>query len=111
VLYEAPIFTSLRLRSDELPTTGADRRPHAGGYLIGRDGSLTDSTPWTAGKGADGAIVTNAIEEATFAEAAVTTAALVVRSATPCHSSIGHPVALDVVLVEGPAETRTLGQY
>ena len=49
------------------PITG----PHAEGYLIGTDGSLTEATAWTAGKGADGAIVTNAADEARFLQALV----------------------------------------
>ena len=70
-LYEERIFAPLELRTrvtnPRAPITG----PHAEGYLIGTDGSLTEATAWTAGKGADGAIVTNAADEARFLQALV----------------------------------------
>ena len=45
----------------------ADRRTRTrSGYALAADGSLTDTTAWHVGKGADGAIVTDAADEARF---------------------------------------------
>ena len=70
-LYEQRIFAPLGLRHTSYQPQGPTDGPHAEGYLIEDDGSLTKSTAWTAGKGADGAIVTNAAEEAIFLRALV----------------------------------------
>jgi hypothetical protein len=65
-LHDQRTFSPLRLRHTSYQPQGPIEGPHTTGYLIGDDGSLTEATAWTAGKGADGAIVTNAAEEATF---------------------------------------------
>ncbi len=70
-VYDQRIFSPLKLRHTTYQPRGPIDGPHTEGYLIGDDGSLTEATAWTAGKGADGAIVTNAAEEATFLKALV----------------------------------------
>jgi len=70
-LYDQRIFRPLELRHTSYQPQGPIDGPHAKGYLIADDGSLTEATAWTAGKGADGAIVTNAAEEVIFLKALV----------------------------------------
>jgi hypothetical protein len=57
---------SLRSRSRSPPSP-----LHASGYAVEGDGRLVDTTAMHAGKFADGAIVTNAREEAAFLRAAM----------------------------------------
>jgi len=71
VLYRERIFKPLGLAHTTYAPQGPIPGPHAEGYLIARNGSLTDATPWTYGKGADGAIVTDAADEATFLRALI----------------------------------------
>ena len=42
---------------------------HAHGYRVSEDGSLTDTTRWTGGLGANGGIVSNAADEGRFLQA------------------------------------------
>jgi D-alanyl-D-alanine carboxypeptidase len=69
VLYEERIFKPLGLTRTTYQPQGPITGPHAEGYLIAPNDSLTDATAWTFGKGADGAIVTDAADEATFLRA------------------------------------------
>jgi CubicO group peptidase (beta-lactamase class C family) len=71
VLYRERIFTPLGLTHTAYAPQGPIPGPHAEGYLIARNGSLTDATVWTYGKGADGGIVTDATDEATFLRALI----------------------------------------
>jgi D-alanyl-D-alanine carboxypeptidase len=71
VLYRQRIFEPLGLTHTSYAPQGPIRGPHAEGYLIARNGGLTDSTDWTYGKGADAAIVTDATDEATFLRALI----------------------------------------
>jgi D-alanyl-D-alanine carboxypeptidase len=68
-LYRERIFVPLGLTHPTYAPQGPIPGPHAEGYLIARDGTLTDATDWTYGKGADGAIVTDTADEATFLRA------------------------------------------
>ena len=68
-LYKQHIFLPLGLHDTSFQPQGWIAGPHAEGYSIGANGSLTDATAWTWGKGADGAIVTDAKDEATFLRA------------------------------------------
>ncbi len=68
-LYRERIFRPLGLAHTTYTPQGPIPGPHAEGYLIARNGSLTDATDWTYGKGTDGAIVTDATDEATFLRA------------------------------------------
>ena len=70
-LYEERVFAPLQLRHTSYQPQGPIIGPHAEGYLIGTDGSLTEATAWTVGKGADGAVVANAADEARFLQALV----------------------------------------
>jgi len=65
-LYRDRIFRPLGLTHTAYQPQGPTAGPHAEGYQIGANGALTDTTAWTFGKGADGAIVTDAADEATF---------------------------------------------
>jgi D-alanyl-D-alanine carboxypeptidase len=69
VLYRERIFQPLGLTHTSYQPQGPIAGPHAEGYEIGKDGSLTDATAFTFGKGADGAIVTDAADEAAFLRA------------------------------------------
>lgn len=69
VLYRERIFHPLELGRTSYQPQGPIAGPHAEGYHIGSDGSLTDATAFTFGKGADGAIVTDAADEAAFLKA------------------------------------------
>jgi len=70
-LYSERIFQPLGLTHTSYQPQGQIAGPHAEGYQINANGTLTDSTAWTYGKGADGAIVTDATDEATFLRALV----------------------------------------
>jgi D-alanyl-D-alanine carboxypeptidase len=69
VLYRERIFKPLGLTHTSYQPQGPIARPHDEGYTIRSDGSLIDATAWTYGKGADGAIVSDAADEATFLRA------------------------------------------
>jgi D-alanyl-D-alanine carboxypeptidase len=69
VLYRERIFEPLGLRRTSYQPQGPIAGPHAEGYSIAEDGGLTEATAVTFGKGADGAIVTDAAEEAAFLKA------------------------------------------
>jgi D-alanyl-D-alanine carboxypeptidase len=69
VLYRERIFHPLGLEQTSYRPQGPIAGPHAEGYSIGSDGSLTDATAFTLGKGADGGIVTDAADEAAFLKA------------------------------------------
>jgi D-alanyl-D-alanine carboxypeptidase len=71
VLYRDRIFTPLGLTHTAYAPQGPIPGRHAEGYLIARNGSLTDATDWTFGKGADGAVVTDASDEAAFLRALI----------------------------------------
>jgi D-alanyl-D-alanine carboxypeptidase len=66
LLYRERIFQPLRLRHTAYDPQGPIAGAHADGYAVAADGSLTDTTAWHLGKGADGAIVTDATDEARF---------------------------------------------
>ena len=70
-LYRDRIFTPLGLTHTAYQPQGPIAGPHAEGYQIGANGALTETTAWTFGKGADGAIVTDAADEAAFLRALV----------------------------------------
>jgi D-alanyl-D-alanine carboxypeptidase len=71
VLYRERIFGPLHLTRTAYDPQGPIRGPHATGYLLRPGGRAVDATAWTFGKGADGAIVTDAQDEATFLRAIV----------------------------------------
>lgn len=66
LLYRERIFQPLRLRHTAFDPQGPIAGAHANGYALAADGTLTDTTAWHFGKGADGAIVTTATDEARF---------------------------------------------
>jgi D-alanyl-D-alanine carboxypeptidase len=66
LLYRERIFQPLRLRHTAYDPQGPIAGAHANGYALATDGTLTDTTAWHPGKGADGAIVTDATDEARF---------------------------------------------
>jgi len=66
ILYRERLFQPLRLRHTAYDPQGPIAGAHASGYALSADGTLTDTTAWHYGKGADGAIVTDAEDEATF---------------------------------------------
>jgi D-alanyl-D-alanine carboxypeptidase len=66
LLYRERIFQPLRLRHTAYDPQGPIAGAHANGYALTANGTLTDTTAWHLGKGADGAIVTNATDEAGF---------------------------------------------
>jgi D-alanyl-D-alanine carboxypeptidase len=66
LLYRERIFQPLRLRHTAYDPQGPIAGAHANGYARAASGSLTDTTARHFGKGADGAIVTDATDEATF---------------------------------------------
>jgi D-alanyl-D-alanine carboxypeptidase len=65
-LYRERVFGPLRLRDTAYEPQGPIAGAHAHGYALTADGTVTDATDWHYGKGADGAIVTNAEDEARF---------------------------------------------
>jgi len=66
LLYRERIFQPLRLRRTAYDPQGPIAGAHAKGYALAAKGTLTDTTAWHLGKGADGAIVTDANDEARF---------------------------------------------
>ena len=66
LLYRERIFRPLRLRHTEYDPQGPIAGAHAHGYALAADGTVTDTTAWHYGKGADGAIVTDATDEGRF---------------------------------------------
>ncbi len=69
LLYRERIFEPLELRHTAYDPQGPIAGAHANGYALAADGGLTDTTARHLGKGADGAIVTDAEDEATFLSA------------------------------------------
>jgi D-alanyl-D-alanine carboxypeptidase len=66
LLYRERIFQPLGLEHSAYDPQGPIAGPHAQGYRIAADGILTDTTAQAPFKGADGAIVSNAADTATF---------------------------------------------
>jgi D-alanyl-D-alanine carboxypeptidase len=66
LLYRERIFQPLRLRHTAYDPQGPIAGAHANGYALAAKGTLTDTTARHLGKGADGAIVTDAKDEARF---------------------------------------------
>lgn len=60
------IFQPLGLEHTSYDPQGSIAGPHAHGYALAADGTLTDMTSRHLGKGPDGAIVTDAADEARF---------------------------------------------
>ena len=71
VLYQERLFRPLGLRNTAFSPQGAIPGRHSNGYARDRGGHLVDTTAMHPGKFADGAIVTNAQDEATFLRAAM----------------------------------------
>jgi D-alanyl-D-alanine carboxypeptidase len=65
-LYRERIFQPLGLQHTAYDPQGPIAGPHAHGYALSASGALTDMTIRHPGKGADGAIVTDAADEARF---------------------------------------------
>ena len=65
-LYRERIFEPLRLRHTAYDPQGPIAGAHAKGYAVAANGTVSDTTAWHLGKGADGAIVTDAQDEARF---------------------------------------------
>ncbi len=70
-LYRENIFEPLGLHHTAYDPQGPIAGQHAHGYALAADGTLTDTTNRHLGKGADGAIVTDAGDEARFLTAYV----------------------------------------
>jgi D-alanyl-D-alanine carboxypeptidase len=68
-LYRERLFQPLGLEHTAYDPQGPIAGPHANGYSLAAGGGLTDATTWHSGKGADGALVSNAEDEATFLKA------------------------------------------
>ena len=66
LLYRERIFEPLGLRHTAYDPQGPIAGAHANGYALAANGNLTDKTAEHPGKGADGAIVTDAKDEARF---------------------------------------------
>jgi len=66
LLYHERIFQPLRLHHTAYDPQGPIAGAHANGYDLAAGGTVTDTTARHFGKGADGAIVTDATDEATF---------------------------------------------
>ena len=98
--YRDRIFQPLGLTHTSYQPQGPIAGPHAEGYHIGADGALTDTTAWTYGKGADGAIVTDAADEATFLRASSGVLTAAAAPAAPSTASAPAPPA-------GPTSTTT----
>jgi D-alanyl-D-alanine carboxypeptidase len=64
--YRERIFQPLGLQHTAYDPQGPIAGPHAHGYALAANGTLTDMTSRHPGKGADGAIVTDAADEARF---------------------------------------------
>ncbi len=65
-LYQQRIFTPLGFKHTAYDPQGPIQGPHAHGYLIAPNGKITDTTAWAHAKGADGGIVSDAQDTATF---------------------------------------------
>jgi D-alanyl-D-alanine carboxypeptidase len=65
-LYRERIFQPLGLKQTSYDPQGPIAAPHAQGYGIAADGTLTDTTARAPFKGADGAIISNATDTAAF---------------------------------------------
>jgi len=65
-LYQQRIFTPLGLKHTAYDPQGPIRGPHAHGYMIAPNGSITDTTAWHHAKAADGGIVSDAQDTARF---------------------------------------------
>jgi D-alanyl-D-alanine carboxypeptidase len=65
-LYRERIFEPLGPRQTAYDPQGPISGPHARGYSIGADGTMTDATNWHWGAGAAAGIVSNATETAAF---------------------------------------------
>jgi D-alanyl-D-alanine carboxypeptidase len=65
-LYQERIFGPLQLHQTAWDPQGPISGPHASAYSLHTNGTSTDVTSWHGGKGADGAIVSNARETALF---------------------------------------------
>ena len=66
LLYRERIFQPLRLRHTAYDPQGPIAAAHANGYALAADRTPTDTTDRHLGKGADGAIITDAKDEARF---------------------------------------------
>ena len=66
VLYREQIFEPLGLEATAYDPQGPISGPHAHGYGIEPDGQQIDTTDWHSGVGAEGGIVSNAKDTATF---------------------------------------------
>lgn len=66
VLYRERIFQPLGLHATAYDPQGPIRGPHAHGYGIEPNGEQIDTTNWHSGIGAEGGIVSNAKDTATF---------------------------------------------
>ncbi len=84
LLYRERILQPLRLHHTAYDPQGPIAGAHANGYARAAGGSLTDTTARHFGKGADGAIVTDATDEATFLTA--------LTDGTLLHRSILHEI-------------------
>jgi len=65
-LYRERIFAPLHLAATAFDPQGPIRGPHARGYGIQPDGTRLDTTDWHAGVAAEGGIVSDAQDTATF---------------------------------------------
>jgi D-alanyl-D-alanine carboxypeptidase len=68
-LFRRQIIDPLHLTSARYDPAPNITGPHAHGYRINSNGTLTDTTTWTEGLGANGGIVSDAADEAHFLEA------------------------------------------
>ena len=66
VLYRERIFGPLGIEATAYDPQGPIRGPHAHGYGITPDGTQADATDWHWGVGAEGGVVSNAEDTATF---------------------------------------------
>lgn len=71
-LYRKRIFDPLDLEETAWDPQGPITGPHPRAYRLNPGGTLTDTTDWHAGKGAEGAVVTNAADTARFLTALMT---------------------------------------
>ncbi|MBV9415834.1 MAG: beta-lactamase family protein, partial [Solirubrobacterales bacterium] len=68
-LFRRQIIDPLHLASARYDPAPDITGPHAHGYIINSDGTLTDATGWTQGLAAEGGIVSDAADEAHFLQA------------------------------------------
>jgi len=71
-LYRERIFRPLGLQETTWDPQGPITGQHARAYQLRPDGTLIDATDWHGGKGAEGAVVSNASETARFLTALMT---------------------------------------